>query len=192
MRESCLSKKNSLTSNELNTSSEGDIIINKKERKNSVGSSSPEFSFNNINLEIKSILEHETDLSFSSNSNEEIEEKKVDIDYLFDSKYWRASKETNSDTDEPNSTYESQTGKDTPSKKDNYIILDNKNSPKPFHSKYVEVGDSMGISDGSNKQSTQSNEDEETNLIYCESNNNSLGNNESEENEKKEKIKINI
>ena len=73
MTESCLFKKNSISSNELNTSSEGDSIINKKERKNSVNSSSPESSFNNINLEIKSILENETDLSFSSNSNPEIE-----------------------------------------------------------------------------------------------------------------------
>ena len=195
MTESCLFKKNSISSNELNTSSEGDSIINKKERKNSVNSSSPESSFNNINLEIKSILENETDLSFSSNSNPEIEEKKINIDYLFDSKFWRASKEINSDTDEPNSTYESQNGKDTPSKKDNFIIVENKNTPKPFISKYAEAQDLMGISVGSNKQSTQSNEDEETNIIYCESNNNSLGNNESEENykkENKEKIKMNI
>ena len=191
MTESCLSKKNSISLNEFNTSSEGDSIINKKERKNSFNSSSPESSFNNLNSEIKSILENETDLSFSSNSNIDIEENK-DIDHLFDSKFWRASKEIYSDTDEPISTYESQNGKDTPSKKDKYIFLDKKNSPNPSHSKNTEVQDSTGVSIGSNKQSTQSNEDEETNIEHlyiinnCESNNNSLGNNESEEGEKQE------
>ena len=62
-----------------------------------------------------------------------------------------------------------------------------------------------GISLGSNKQSKQSNEDDETrldhlnNLSYCEINNNSainsLGNNENqkiEKKKKKEKIRINI
>ena len=171
----------------------------KKERKNSINSSSPESSFNNLNSEIKSIIENETDLSFSSNSNSEIDENKKNIELLFDSKYWRASKDINSETDEPISTYESQNEKNTPSKKENIIIVDKKDSPKPFHSKYAEVQEMVGTSVGSNKQSTQSNEDEEIrndhlhNIIYCESNNNSpinsLGNNESEENDNKKKKK---
>ena len=187
---------------EKNTSYEAENSMRKKERKNSINSSSLDSSFNNLNSEIKSIIENETDLSFSSNSNSDVEENKANIEHLFDYKYWRVSKETNSETDEPNSTYESQNEKDTPIKKDKFIIIDGKNSPKPFHSKYAEVQEMAGMSVGSNKQSTQSNEDEETrldhlnNISYCESNNNSpinsLGNNENEENEnKKGKIKIN-
>ena len=202
MTETFSIKKNSNSLNELNTSYESKKSSKKKERKNSFNSSSPESSFNNLNIEIKSIIENETDLSFSSNSNSEIDENKKNIELLFDSKYWRASKDINSETDEPISTYESQNDRNTPSKKENYIIVDKKDSPKPFHSKYAEVQEMVGVSVGSNKQSTQSNEDEETrndhlhNISYCESNNNSpinsLGNNESEENDKKEKIKINI
>ena len=203
MAETYSIKKKSNSLNELKTSYESQKSMNKKERKNSINSSSPDTSFNNLNTEIKSIIENETDLSFSSNSNSEINENKKNIELLLDSKFWRASKEINSETDEPISTYESQNEKNTPSKKDNYIIVDKQNSPKPFHSKYAEVQEMVGTSVGSNKQSTQSNEDEEArhehlhNISYCESNNNSpinsLENNESEENEiKKEKMKINI
>ena len=203
MAETYSIKKKSNSLNELNTSYDSQKSMNKKDRKNSINSSSPDTSFNNLNTEIKSIIENETDLSFSSNSNSEINENKKNIELLLDSKFWRASKEINSETDEPISTYESQNEKNTPSKKDNYIIVDKQNSPKPFHSKYAEVQEMVGTSVGSNKQSTQSNEDEEArhehlhNISYCESNNNSpinsLENNESEENEiKKEKMKINI
>ena len=179
------------------TSFEEELSIPKKERKNSINSSSPESSFNNLNSEIKSILENETDLSFSSNTNSEIDENKTNLDHLFDSKYWRANKEINSETDEPISTYESQNDKDTPSKKDKLIIVEKKNSPKQFHSKYSPVHElaGIGMSEGSNKISTQSNEDEDhlPNNSYCESNNNSPINsiNESDDNENKsDKIKI--
>jgi len=207
MTETCPFKLNHSALKEKNNSFEEDINIKKIERKNSINSSSPESSFNNLNSEIKSIIENETDLSFTSNTNSETDENKTNIDHLFDSKYWRASKETNSETDEPISTYESQNDKDTPSKKDKFIIVDKKNSPKPFHSKYAEVHELAGMSDGSNKQSTQSNEDEETrsrldhlpniNISYCESNNNSPSPinslNESDDNENKsDKIKMNV
>ena len=179
------------------TSFEEELSIPKKERKNSINSSSPESSFNNLNSEIKSILENETDLSFSSNTNSEIDENKTNLDHLFDSKYWRANKEINSETDEPISTYESQNDKDTPSKKDKLIIVEKKNSPKQFHSKYSAAHElaGIGMSEGSNKISTQSNEDEDhlPNNSYCESNNNSPINsiNESDDNEnKRDKIKI--
>ena len=179
MTETLSLNKNHASFNELNTSYEAGTDTKKRERKKSINSSNPENSFNNLNSEIKSIIENETDLSFSSNSNSDLEENKTNIEPLFDSKYWRVSKDINSETDEPISTYESQNENRTPSKKDNFIFVDNKNSPKPFHSKYADIQDIAGISVGSNKQSTQSNEDEETNIIYCESNNNSLGNNES-------------
>ena len=169
----------------------------RKERRKSIDSSNPESSFNNLNSEIKSIIENETDLSFSSNSNSDLEEKKENIEHLFDSKYWRVSKEISSETDEPNSTYEIQNEKGTSSKKENFIIVDKKKSPKPFHSKYADMEEMAGMNLGSNKKSTQSNEDDETrlghlnNISYCEINNNSIINNfegdgivESEENEK--------
>ena len=202
MIETCPFKINHKSLKANNTSYEEERNMKKKERKNSINSNSLESSFNNLNSEIKSIIENETDLSFTSNSNSEIDENKSNIDHLFDSKYWRASKDTNSETDEPISTYDSQNEKDTPSKKDKFIFIDKKNSPKPFHSKYAEVHELAGMSEGSNKQSTQSNEDEETrldhlhNISYCESNNNSpinsLINNESDDNENKsDKIKIN-
>jgi len=203
MKEACLSKVNLTSLDKDYNSYKAQTKINRKERKNSFSSSSPENSFNNLNTEIKSIIENETDLSFTSNSNSENDENKSNIEHLYDSKYWRASKDTNSETDEPISTYDSQNEKDTPSKKDNFIFIDKKNSPKPFHSKYADVSELIGMSEGSNKQSTQSNEDEETrlehlhNISYCESNNispiNSLINNECDENEKKsDKVKINV
>ena len=203
MKETLILKKTSSSLKETNSSYEYEKNIKKNESQNSKNSSSLESSFNNLNSEIKSIIENETDLSFSSNSNSDIEENKDKIEHFFDSKYWRVSKETNSETDEPISTYESQNDKNTPSKKDKVLFIGEKNSPKPFGSKYAEVQEMARISVGSNKQSTQSNEDEEgrldhlTNISYCESNNNSpincLENNESEEKEnKKGKIKINI
>ena len=202
MTEACPFKLSQSLLRANNTSYEEETNMKKKERKNSINSSSPEVSFNNLNSEIKSIIENETDLSFTSNTNSEIDENKTNIDHLFDSKYWRASKETNSETDEPFSSYDSQNDKDTPSKKDKFIIVDKKNSPKPFHSKYAEVHELGGMSEGSNKQSTQSNEDEEArldhlpniNLSYYESNNispiNSLNESDDKEN-KSDKIKIN-
>ena len=173
----------------INTSYEAETDIKKIERKKSINSSNPESSFNNLNSEIKSIIENETDLSFSSNSNSDIEENKTNIEHLFDSKYWRASKKIlYSETDEKNSTHESQNEKGT---QENFILFGKKYSSKPFHSKYVEAQDIRG-SIGSNKQSTQSNEDEDNhlhNISYSPIN--SFENNESEENEKKnEKVKV--
>ena len=197
MAETSLFKKSSNSFNEQSTSYEAEKSSKKKERKNSINSinsSNPDSSFNNLNSEIKSIIENETDLSFSSNSNKELEENKTNIEQFFDPKYWRVSKETNSETDEPISTYDSQNDKNSPFKKENFIILDKKDSPKPLHSKYAENQEMARISFGSNKQSTQSNEDEETrdhlhNISYCDSNNNSpkasLDNNENEEKQKK-------
>ena len=196
--------KNSSSLKKTNSSYENENKMKKRERKNSINSSSSECSFNNLNSEIKSIIENETDLSFSSNSNSDIEENKANIEHLFDSKYWRVSKEINSETDEPNSTFESQNEKETPTKKirDKFIFIDGKISPKLFNPKYMEIQEMAGISVGSNKKSTQSNEDEEprldhlNNISYCESNNspshiNSLENNENEENEN-EKVKTQI
>jgi flagellar basal body P-ring protein FlgI len=107
MTETCPFKLSQSLLRANNTSYEEETNMKKKERKNSINSSSPEVSFNNLNSEIKSIIENETDLSFTSHTNSEIDENKTNIDHLFDSKYWRASKETNSETDEPFSSYDS-------------------------------------------------------------------------------------
>ena len=193
MTEALSSNKKNNSINELNTSYEAETDIKKIERKKSINSSNPESSFNNLNSEIKSIIENETDLSFSSNSNSDIEENKTNIEHLFDSKYWRASKEIYSETDEKNSTNESQNEKRTPSKKENFLFVEKNNSTKPFLSKYAEVQDMVGVSIGSNKQSTQSNEDEDNridnlhNISYSPIN--SFENNENEESEKNGKRK---
>ena len=202
MTETLSLNKNQNNKNYINTSFKEETDKKKLERKKSINSSNYESSFNNLNSEIKSIIENETDLSFSSNSNSDLEENKKNIEYLFDSKYWRVSKEISSETDEPNSTYESQNDKGILSKKENFIFFERKNSPTPIHSKYAETQEMAGMSVGSNKISTQSNEEEETpmdhlnNISCCESNNispiNSLGNNESDNENKKKKIKINI
>ena len=202
MTEAFSSIKNSSSLKETNSSYENENKMKKGERKNSINSLSSECSFNNLNGEINSIIENETDLSFSSNSNSDIEENKANIEQLFDSKYWRVNKEINSETEEPNSTFESQNEKESPTKKnkDKFIFIDSKNSQKLFKPKYIEAQEMTGISVGSNKQSTQSNEDEEpridhlNNISYCESNNSpikSLENNENEENENK-KVKTQI
>ena len=64
---------------------------NKTKHKNTFSSSSLDSSFENINYEIKSIIENEHDLSFSSDSNSELAESKVNMDYLFNHKFWRVN-----------------------------------------------------------------------------------------------------
>ena len=64
MTETCPFKLNHSALKEKNNSFEEDINIKKIERKNSINSSSPESSFNNLNSEIKSIIENEADLSY--------------------------------------------------------------------------------------------------------------------------------
>ena len=144
----------------------------KNNHQSALSSSSLDSSFENINDEIKSLIENERDLSFSSDSNSESAENKADMEYLFNHKFWKANNGNNSsDFEEKN-------------KKLQFPI------PILKRSKYKSKG---GISEGSNKQSTQSNEDEETpaehyqNISSFESNNNSSSHNESEEKEKEKR-----
>ena len=136
--------------------------------KNDLSSSSLDSSFENNNYEIKSIIENEHDLSFSSDSNSELAESKANTDYLFNNKFWQ-----------PNSI-------------SNSVNLEPKEKNKEFQSpipifKCMKNQSKGGISEASNKQSTQSNEDDETpaehfqNISSFESNNNSSSHNESEE-----------
>ena len=86
--------------------------------------------------------------------------------------------------------------KRVPSKKREFFVCRKKNSPKSFHSKYAEIQDMGGISIGTNKQSTQSNEDEDNRMDNLHNINyspiNSFENNASEENEKNDKKKQTI
>ena len=142
----------------------------KKRRYSSISSDSDMSFISNINAEIKNIVENEEDLSFSSNSEQESTNKKSDIEYLLDPKFWKASKD---------SWYDNEFNHE---KK----IFVNK--------KFSSDGKKHGKNgfDESNKQSTQENEDEDMrdehlhNISSSESNItplNSLGNNENSENE---------
>ena len=142
----------------------------KKRRYSSISSDSDMSFISNINAEIKNIVENEEDLSFSSNSEQESTNKKSDIEYLLDPKFWKASKD---------SWYDNEFNQE---KK----IFVNK--------KFSSDGKKHGKNgfDESNKQSTQENEDEDIrdehlhNISSSESNItplNSLGNNENSENE---------
>ena len=143
--------------------------------KKGLSSSSLDSLFENKNYEIKSIIENEHDLSFSSDSNSELAESKANTDYLFNNKFWQ-----------PNSI-------------SNSVNLEPKEKNKEFQSpipifKCMKNQSKGGISEASNKQSTQSNEDDETpaehfqNISSFESNNNSSSHNESEEKENAKKI----
>ena len=165
----------------------------RRKLKNSSSSSSLNSSFGNLNTEIKSIMENELDLSFSSESNSEAAENKADMDYLFSPKFWRSN----------NDSYSLKNDTNTQDKNSVSGKAENKEVSIPLkcsNSKSI-----VGISEGSNKQSTQSNEDEEQrmenlqNASSYESNNNSSDNNENEETEKEkekkkqgDKIKENI
>ena len=167
---------------------------NKKERKSSISSSKSDSYFTNLNTEIKLFIENEADISFSSNSNSESNEQQINIDNLLDSKYWRVNKDINLEN-------ENKKEKDIILKKKNIILLNENDNEKKltklFVSKNGNKRKQLMVSEGSNKQSTQSNEDEETrieplhNISDSESNNsplNSLSNNESEENENCDKL----
>jgi len=72
----------------------------KKARKYSSTSSDSESFLSNINAEIKNFIENEeNNLSFSSNSEQESPYKKSDIDYLLDSRFWKASNISSYDTE---------------------------------------------------------------------------------------------
>ena len=142
----------------------------KKERKYSSNSSDSDSFISNINAEIKNFVENEENLSFSSNSDQESPYKKSDIEYLLDSRFWKADK---------NCTYDNE---NNPEKKFFGLKKSKNYGEKNGKSKYED----------SNKQSTQGNEDEEMryepihNMSSSETNNshlNSLGNNENSENE---------
>ena len=68
----------------------------KFKHKLSTSSSSLDSSFDNYNSEIKSILENDKDISFSSDSDSELEETKANLEYLFSSKFWKSNNEKNS------------------------------------------------------------------------------------------------
>ena len=160
---------------------------NEKERRYSINSSKSDSFFANLNTEIKLFIENEADISFSSNSNSELQEPQINIDNLLDSKYWRMNKDLSVENENNNE-------KDILLKKNSLFLLnENENEKEPtkrFGYKKGYKGEQVMVAEGSNKQSTQSNEDEETrieplhNISDSDSNNsplNSLSNNESNE-----------
>jgi hypothetical protein len=187
MAEISLEKKDSNKDIETNSFQEKNNS-NEKRRKFSIDSSKSESFFSNLNTEIKLFIENEADISFSSNSNSESNDPQINIDNLLDSKYWRINKDLSIENENKNE-------KDNFVKKKNIFLLnvDEKESTKLFESKNEYKGDKVMISEGSNKQSTQGNEDEETRIEHLhntsdsDSNNNSplnsLSNNESSEND---------
>ena len=78
-------------------SEEKEKTPNKISRKYSSTSSDTDSFISNINEEIRNFVENEESLSFSSNSEQESPFKKNDIEYLLDSRFWKAS--TNSTDD---------------------------------------------------------------------------------------------
>ena len=187
MAEISLEKKDSNKDIETNSFQEKNNS-NEKRRKFSIDSSKSESFFSNLNTEIKLFIENEADISFSSNSNSESNDPQINIDNLLDSKYWRINKDLSIENENKNE-------KDNFVKKKHIFLLnvDEKESTKLFESKNEYKGDKVMISEGSNKQSTQGNEDEETRIEHLhntsdsDSNNNSplnsLSNNESSEND---------
>ena len=68
-------------------------VIENTKLKSSTSSSSLDSSFDNLNIEIKSLLENDNDISFSSDSNSENDENKANMEYLFSSKFWKDNKD---------------------------------------------------------------------------------------------------
>ena len=150
------------------TSSQKEATPQKNKRKYSSTLSDSESFISNLNAEIKHIIENDEDLSFSSNSDVESPDKKSDIEYLLDSRFWKASKI---------SSYESEY--------DQEKIFEKKRAKNEKEKKGKKEWEE------SNKQSTQENEEDELrydhlhNVSSSESNNshlNSSPNNESLEN----------
>ena len=160
---------------------------NEKKRKSSINSSKSDSFFTNLNEEIKTFIENEADISFSSNSNSDCQEPQANIDYLLDSKYWRVSKDLYIKN-------ENQNENDVFLRRNDILLLNEneKENEKLFYLKSKYKKENIMISEGSNKQSTQGNEDDETRIDHLhntsdsDSNNsplNSLSNNDSDENE---------
>jgi hypothetical protein len=68
-------------------------VIENTKHKSSTSFSSLDSSFDNLNIEIKSLLENDNDISFSSDSNSENDENKANMEYLFSSKFWKDNKD---------------------------------------------------------------------------------------------------
>ena len=68
-------------------------VIENTKHKSSTSSSSLDSSFDNLNIEIKSLLENDNDISFSSDSNSENDENKANMEYLFSTKFWKDNKD---------------------------------------------------------------------------------------------------
>ena len=135
-----------------------------KQQKNSKrgcspDSSNPESDFENLDSEIKLVVENEKDISFLSNSNSEIYDQHSTIDQLLNYKNWRNRKESPK-TISPNKIY----FKDISLKKKIFLINEQK-IRKPFHSKYASNNPENNEGcESCNNKSTKSDEDSETRI----------------------------
>ena len=167
MEEISLSKKsNSNPSIQMNILKEETSSKNISRRN----SSNSDSFFDELNTEIKTYLEKESDSeeSFSNISDSSSKNQITDIEYLLDSKYWRVNKFQDQDDELSDKT------ENYPSKK-SVLSLKNMN-------KFTKKTTSYSTTDRSNKLNTQSNEDDETKIRLTsdtESPINSLMNNES-------------
>ena len=139
---------------------EKDKTPKKSTRKYSSTSSDSDSFISNINEEIRNFVEKEEELSFSSNSEQESPFKKSDIEYLLDSRFWKAS---------TNSTYENEFN---PEKKIFGIKKLNSDSKKKGKSGYEESNNplhniSSSESNNSPLNCSRNNENSE-NEINCD------------------------
>ena len=78
-------------------------FIEKSNHKSSTSSSSLDNSFENYNIEIKSIIENEFDISFSNESDSETDELDKNLDYFLTSKFWKVNNNNNLSNHKQNS-----------------------------------------------------------------------------------------
>ena len=89
-----INKSNSQLSNS-NVETPVKKVNQKMTHKNSTSTSSLDSSLEDYNTGIKSLMENEHDISFSSDINSENDETRENLEYLFSSKYWRADSDYN-------------------------------------------------------------------------------------------------
>ena len=91
----------SISSNEITPKK----FIEKSNHKSSTSSSSLDNSFENYNIEIKSIIENEFDMSFSNESNSDLDEVDQNLDYFLNSKFWKANNNNMSNTNDKQNSF---------------------------------------------------------------------------------------
>ena len=85
-----------ISSEKIKSEKKQEKVLNssqKNPRKNSLNSSSDSESFfSDIKKDIKNLIENDQDLSFSSNSDPESQNKNESINYLLEARFWKPQK----------------------------------------------------------------------------------------------------